>query len=157
MAIASSTTVSVGAQKDGRRWVQERFVDDQGVAYDRSWLAEAADDLTAARLAYADQLAANFAQAEADRDLDRIKTDGSQAVVTLVWVTLASLRSALRQAYAVATRQDAIMIGDYLGSLTDNQLQALFGLTAGQVTTLRTNKLTPAASLATSIRAAAGQ
>jgi len=35
-------------------------------------------------------------------------------------------------------------------------LQTLFGLTAGQVTTLRNQKLTPAASAAATIRAATG-
>jgi hypothetical protein len=49
------------------------------------------------------------------------------------------------------------MIGDFLSSLTDGQLQTIFSMTAGQVTTLRSTKLTPAATAAATIRAATGQ
>ena len=48
------------------------------------------------------------------------------------------------------------MIGDFLASLTDTQLRNAFSMTAGQVTTLRTNKLTPATNAATTIRATTG-
>jgi hypothetical protein len=48
------------------------------------------------------------------------------------------------------------MIGDFLSTLTNAQLQTLFSMTSGQVTTLRSSKLTPAASAAATIRAATG-
>ena len=92
----------------------------------------------------------------ADR-LALIVQSGSLAVVpALKCAALNDVQDALRAFYAAATRNDAIMVGDYLNSLTDAQLRTLFSMTAAQVTTLRTNKLAPAASLASSIRAATG-
>jgi hypothetical protein len=86
-----------------------------------------------------------------------VQSMGSLATVIRQHSTVAQNARALREAYQNATRLDAIMIGDYLSGLTDGQLQTAFGLTAPQVTTLRTNKLTPAASQAAAIRSAAGQ
>lgn len=94
--------------------------------------------------------------AEIDRNLQQIKSLGSLAAVTLVASTAAQNASALRAAYATASKLEAIMIGDYLSTLTDTQLQNAFGLTPTQVTNLRTNKLTPAASTASTIRSAVG-
>jgi hypothetical protein len=62
----------------------------------------------------------------------------------------------LRSGYQSATRIEAIFAGDFLASLTDTQLRNLFGMTQGEVTTLRTNKLTPAANAAATIRATTG-
>lgn len=157
MAIVSSTVSQEGAQKDGRKWTREVHTDGQGRVYEFPYLAAAGLDINAVLAARAITLAADLAAAEAEADVALIKANGSLAVVTTNHTTVAAIRTALRAAYATATRTDAVMIGDYLATLTDAQLQTLFGLTAGQVNTLRTNKLTPAASLATSIRAAAGQ
>ena len=54
------------------------------------------------------------------------------------------------------TQTQAVMSADYLATLTNAQLMAAFGLTLTQVQTLRTNKLTPAVSLAASIRSSTG-
>ena len=58
----------------------------------------------------------------------------------------------------MATQLQAVLIGDLRADLTRRPAGGrAFSLAAGQVATLRTNKLTPAATLAASIRASAGQ
>lgn len=96
----------------------------------------------------ADEISSNVAQ---------VLINGSLAVIRLVMSTAVENFAAGRTAYLTATRIEAIMCGDYLSSLTNAQLQTAFSMTAGQVTTLRTNKLTPAANTASTIRAATGQ
>jgi hypothetical protein len=49
-----------------------------------------------------------------------------------------------------------VMVGDYLNTLTNNQLATAFNITTGEAATLRTNKLEPAATIASGIRAATG-
>ncbi len=93
---------------------------------------------------------------EIERNIQDVTTNGSLATPVLILSTAAANFAALRTAYLTATKVEAIMMGDFLSTLTDGQLQTAFGLTAGQVTTLRTNKLTPAASAASTIRATTG-
>lgn len=157
MSIVSSIIAATDTQKDGRRWVRELHTDQAGVQYLRTYLAGDKDDLNAAMSAYAVILASTINLAEIASNVAAVTANGSLATISLVYSTAAENRVAGRSAYLNAARQDAIMIGDFLSSLTDLQLQTIFSMTVGQVTTLRTNKLTPAASLAASIRAAAGQ
>lgn len=156
MAIVSSVLTS-SVQADGRSRVEEVHTDGQANQYRRSYLAEKGADLNAALAAYAAQLSLDLAAAEIQANIAQVTALGSTATVSAVWSTLAQNRTALRAAFANATQVQAIMIGDFLASLTDAHLQAAFGLTAGQVATLRSSKLTPAASAAATIRAAAGQ
>jgi hypothetical protein len=156
MPIVSSVLTTESAQRDGRHWIEERHTDQVGVVYPIRYLADAGLDTNAVMTARAVQIGNDLATAEANADLERIKANGSLATVTTVYAALSDVRAALRSAYLTATRTDAIMIGDFLSTLTDAQLQTLFGLTAGQVTTLRSSKLTPAANAATTIRAATG-
>lgn len=115
------------------------------------------DDITAFLATYAAALLQTLQAAEIADRLARIIQDGSLATVpALRFAVLADVRAGLRQAYQFATRSEAIMIGDYLNSLTDTQLRGLFSMTAAQVTNLRTDRLAPAASAATQIRAASG-
>jgi hypothetical protein len=157
MSIVSSVIAATDTQKDGRKWVSELHTDQVGVQYVRNYLAGALDDLNAALAAYAIILASNINLAEIAANVAAVTANGSLATISLVYSTAAENRAAGRLAYQNATRTDAIMIGDFLSSLTDGQLQTIFSMTAGQVTTLRSNKLTPAATLAASIRAAVGQ
>lgn len=157
MSIVSSVIVSTDVQKDGRQWVRERHTDNAGIPYERNYLTAGNADLDAALAAYAVVLASDINLREIAANVAAVTANGSLATVSLTYSTAAENRAAGRLAYQNATRTDAIMIGDFLSSLNDNQLQTIFGMTAGQVTTLRANKLTPAASLASSIRAAAGQ
>ena len=157
MSIVSSVIAATDVQKDGRKWVRELHTDNVAVKWERSYLAGALDDLNAALAAYAVILAANITAQEIASNLSAVLANGSLAVPIFVYSTQSAHLTALRAAYAISTRNDAIMIGDFLSSLTDGQLQTIFSMSAGQVTTLRSSKLTPAATLAASIRVTVGQ
>lgn len=157
MAIVSSVIAANDAQKDGRRWIRERHTDQVGKVWERVYLTTAGADINAALATFATQLALDIRDAEIASNVAQIVMLGSLASPTTVYSTGAQNFAGLRTAYQFATQTQAIMIGDFLSSLTDGQLQTAFGMTAGQVTTLRTNRLTPAANTASTIRAAAGQ
>lgn len=156
MPISSSTIAGVGVQRDGRRWILERHLDHLGIEYTRHWLAGASDDLDAALASYAAQLLGGIRDAEISRNIASVMANGSQAVTSTAYSTAAQNFSALRDAYQTATRVEAIMIGDFLGSLTDVQLRAAFNTTQTQVDNLRANKLGLATSAANGIRATTG-
>lgn len=157
MSIVSSAIVEDSVQKDGRRWVRERHLDQVGLEYVIAYLAQSADNATTIMNARATQLALDITAAEIAANVAQIMVAGSLASPTFIYSTMLQSRNALRLAYQNSTRIEAVMIGDFLSSLTDAQLQAAFSMTAGQVTTLRSNRLTPAAATASAIRAAAGQ
>jgi hypothetical protein len=157
MPIVSSEITATNVQKDGRIWVRELHTDQVAVQYVRNYLANATDDLNAALAAYAIILSSNINLAEIASNVASVTLNGSLATISLVYSTAADNRAAGRAAYLNSTRTEAIMIGDFLNTLTDAQLANIFNITTGQAATLRTNKLAPAASLATSIRSAMGQ
>jgi hypothetical protein len=101
--------------------------------------------------------AAQLTAQEIAQNVEAVSALGSAALITLNNSTANQNMVALRSAYQTATKLQAIMISDYLGTLTNGQLMALLSMTLQQVQSLRTNTLTPAAAIATSIRAAAGQ
>jgi hypothetical protein len=156
VAITSSVIAEIDVQRDGRRWVHEVHTDQLGLKYDRNYLAQAADDLNAALAAYAIVLAASIQADEIASNVAQTLGLGSLATHALHYSTAAQNLAALRLAYRDATKSEAIMVGDFLSSLADVQLQTAFGLTAAQVTALRASKLTPAATAATTIRASTG-
>lgn len=157
MSIVTSSITNTDIQKDNRRWIRELHTDQAGIKYIRQYLANASDDVNAALAAYATLLTSLINLNEITNNINQVLFNGSTAVITFVYSTAAENRQALRNAYLTALRVEAIMLGDFLSSLTDAQLQTIFSMTAGQVTTLRSNKLTPAATQAAAIRAAAGQ
>jgi hypothetical protein len=157
LSIVSSVIDSQTVQVDGRKSVHETHTDQIGAKYAHSWLAPGNADLNAALAAYATQLGLDITAAEIASNVASVLALGSLASPVLVYSTAAANFAALRVAYQTATQFQAVMIGDFLNTLTSNQLQNAFGLTAGQVTTLQTNKLQPAATLASSIRATVGQ
>lgn len=157
MSITASVVLSDSAQKDGRRWIIEQHTDNIGLKYLIFYLCAAGFDKAAALAARAIQLASDIQNGEIANNIAQVLANGSLAVTTTSYSTNNQNLAALRTAYQTTTKLDAIMIGDFLSALTDVQLQAIFSMTAGQVTTLRTNKLTSAANTATAIRAAAGQ
>jgi hypothetical protein len=115
------------------------------------------DDVNAYLVTHGLALSNSLTAGEIAAVLARIVQDGSLAVIpALRYATIDAVRAALRALYLTATRAEAIMLGDFLGTLTDTQLRALFGMTQIQVNSLRTNKLGPAATQATAIRSAAG-
>lgn len=157
VSVISSVIVEDSVQADGRRWIRERHTDQAGKIYEFAYLALASDNVTTMMNARIASINAGMVADEIQKNITDVLANGSLANPTSVYATPLQSFAGLRAAYATATQREAIMIGDFLSSLTDPQLQTAFGMTAGQVTTLRTNKLTPAANLATSIRAAAGQ
>ena len=156
MPIVSSIIHSDSAQKDGRRWIRELHTDHLGKVWERTYLVDALFDAVSALSAYAVQLAASIKQAEIDRNVREIVTYGSLAQTILNWSTVNENFAALREYYRTATQVEAIMAGDFLSARTDTQLKSLFGYTQVQADNLRTNKLTPAAQAAASIRSASG-
>jgi hypothetical protein len=156
MAIVSSVIVEDAIQRDGRRWVREHHTDHLGIVHAIAYLAAAGFDAAAALLARVATLEASLREREIAANIASIVTEGRFAVTTFVHSTVAQNRAALREAYRTATRVEAIMVGDFLNTLTNTQLQNLFNLTGAEVTTLRTNKLAPAAAAADDIRASTG-
>lgn len=156
MTIVSSVIASDSAQRDGRRWIEEIHTDQLGLKYIRLYLVDAGYDANAALAAYVAVLEDGIAAAEIQNNLEQVTTLGSLASPKFIYSSAAANVAALRATFQFATQTQAIMIADFLNTLTDQQLQNAFGLTAGQVSNLRTNKLTAAATLAASIRAATG-
>lgn len=156
MSIVASVVLSDSVQIDGRRDIRERHIDHLGAEHLRQYLAAAGADSAAALTAYAARLPGELRDNEIASNIDAVVSRGSLAGVTLQHSTAAQNFAALRQAYQTMTKTEAIFAGDFLSSLTSAQLQAAFGLTAGQVTTLRSNKLTPAAAAAATIRNSVG-
>lgn len=157
MSIVSSVIVFANVQRDGRFAVRERHTDQVGLAQFIDYLAEASDDRTALMTNRVPLLNAQLTALEIANNLSAVTSLGSLASPTFVYSTAAQNVVALRAAYQAATDRQAIFIGDFLSTLTSGQLQAAFGLTAGQVTTLQANKLTPAAALAANLRTVVGQ
>jgi hypothetical protein len=154
--IVTSTLTTDNPQKDGRFRVWETHVDQTGLKYIISYLAAIGTNTASNMAARAIQIANDLVANEIMTNLAAVSTLGAQAQVSLKYSTFAQSGAALRAFYLVATQEQAIMTGEYLASLTNAQLQSLFGITAGQVTTIRTNKLTPAVAAAATIRAAVG-
>lgn len=157
MANIASSSFEASAQADGRKTVHEIHTDLAGLTHDIVYTALSSDSLLAALSAHADDLGVNLELDEVRANVYGVMTLGSLFAPTFIYSTVAENVAGLRLAYLTATRIEAVMMGDFLSTLTNGQLQAAFGLTAGQVTNLRTNKLTPAANLAASIRATSGQ
>lgn len=108
-------------------------------------------------LAHATRLLESLVEIELNSALSLIAKDGSLAIVPpLVYTTVGDVRIALRSFYLSATMLESVMLGDYLNSLADATLRNLFNFTQAQVNNLRTNKLSPAATIAANIRAASG-
>ena len=156
MSIIASNIISNVVQGDGRRSIVERHTDHLGKTWDRYYVAAALFDFAAALAAYATRLVIDLRNNEITSNVEAVVTNGSLAVYTLNYSTAAQNFSALRTAYQISTKVEAIMIGDFLSSLTNAQLQNAFNMTLAEVTTLRTNKLTPAANAAATIRASTG-
>ncbi len=107
----------------------------------------------AAQTLTADQLTTQ----EIAANLDSVITVGSEASISLNYSTGLQNIAGIRVVYQTASRIQAVMIGDFLNTLTDAQLRVAFSMTLAQAQALRANKLVPAAAIAASIRSAAGQ
>ena len=153
-----STLISsrlIGTQE---REVVFTLTDDIGLVHGPSVeFRPAAEDVPTFLAAQVAATAIALRDAEIADNVSDVLAQGSLAAPTLRYSTAAQNFAALRLAYQTATHIQAVMIGDFLDTLSSAALQIAFGMTAGQVTTLKTTKLTPAATLAASIRANAGQ
>ena len=156
MGIVSSSILSDTVQKNGCRDIRERHLDHLGIEHLRYYLAPAGADVSAALTAYASRLPGDLRDNEIASNIDEIVTQGAVAEVSLRHSTAAQNFAALRAGYLAMKKTEVIFAGDFLASLTDAQLRAAFGLTAAQVTALRSNKLTPAAAAAATIRNSTG-
>ena len=159
MAILSSSVVSMSPQIDNRIAVIEQHTDSLGVIHQITYLAPAGTTASQAATTCANRDASMSAELKAREiaaNIAAVSTLGLNAVLTFIESTPTQNATAVRQVYAAMTQTQAIFTGEYLSTLSDATLQAVFGLSAGQVTTLRTNVLTPAAATAATIRAAAG-
>jgi hypothetical protein len=157
VTVTSSQAIISQVQKDGRSYVLEKFGLSDGRALQTVYLAPVGFDTDAHLSAAAVQLIADLKASEIDANVSQVTAVGSLANPTLAFSTAAENFAALRDFYATATQVQAVMAGDFLNTLTNGQIATAFGITTGQAATLRTNKLVPAASIATSIRAAVGQ
>lgn len=156
MSIVSSVIEFVSQQTGGLRYVTEAHTDHLGVVRRIVALRDGAVDDDAELARHATQMPIDLRQAEIAENIALILRDGAQAVLTLNHSTVGQMRAALREAFRIATRQEAAFIGDFLNALTDVQLQTAFGMTAQQVTTLRNNRLIPAANIVAAINSAVG-
>lgn len=155
-----TVTLSVYAldpvQRDGRAYCTNTHTLSDGSSYAAIYLAPVGHDYAAHLAAAAIQLLLDLATTETTNNLELIDHYGSISAVTFALSTAAQTVSAVRAAYRNALRTQAVMLGDYLAAQTDAALQTAFAMTATQVTTLRTNRLTGAVTRAAAIRAETG-
>jgi hypothetical protein len=157
MAIISSAIVEDSRQSDGRRWIRERHTDQIGLVYEFAWMAASGQDATAVMTARVADINTGLIANEIASNIADVAANGSLANPVLNYSTAAANFLVLRAVFGLATQLQAVMVGDFLNTLSNAQLASAFGITTGQAATLRTNKLAPAAALAASIRASAGQ
>jgi len=155
VSISSSVVLWDQRQLDGRRYVRERHTDHLGVPHDVDYLAEAVQDVSAGLSASAARVVDGLEQDEIGRDLVAIYQDGDAAGVTTAHATIGNIRVALREAYRMAARNQALALGAFLNTLTNAQLAALFGLAnpSVELTALRTRLTNRAAQWATFVAA----
>lgn len=156
--VSAAVTPDALAQADGRMWFYQLFTLSDGTTWKDVYLAAVGHDADAALIVKQAIVEALLTQREIAENLASFVTLGSLApAASLKFSTVSQNGAAARQHYLTSSKLDSVLLGDYLSTLPNGVLQTAFGMTAGQVTTLRTNKLTPAANLAASIRATVGQ
>lgn len=156
VTIVSSQIVTSNPQIDGRFSVREHHIDSLNKDYFFDYLADLSVDQNAHLTANATSILPSMAAAEIISNIAQVTTLGSLASPTVVYSTAAANAATLRGVYTASTQVQAIMLGDYLNSLSNVTLQSAFGWTTQQVTNLRTNFLAPAAISAATIRATVG-
>lgn len=159
MSITSSVVTIEAAQKDGRRWVHEAHSDAIGVAQLVDYLGSSDVASTAQATANARALVLNIVLADTEFAAKRM-IDASP--LPLRWQTAAQFIARIRAAYKSFGKVDLARLATWIlhritdGTVTDAQLQAAFGLTSGQWTTLKARMQTLANEQA-DIDSAAGQ
>lgn len=137
MSIVSSSFTLGTIQRDGRRFVHEVHTDNVAIDHIVDYLAAVGLDYAAVLAARAILIAVQIADQEFLDNLAR--TSG----FTLNYQTKAELAARFRAVYLSATKAGAASMAYWLierindGTVTDAQVQAAFGLTAGQYATLK--------------------
>lgn len=144
-------------QANGMRYVVETHTDDFAVTERVEYGPVGALDYSQIMLNRAAAIAAEKIASEVSQNISAIVHQGSLASIKLVRSTAAQNLGPLREAYRNADREAAIMVADYLATLTDAQLRNIFSKIQAEVTALRATKLTPAIDMANTIRAARGE
>lgn len=159
MSITSSVVTIEGAQKDDRHWVREVHSDAIGIAQIVDYLGASDAATTAQATANGRALVLNVALADAEFAAKRL-IDASP--LPLRWQTAAQFIARIRAAYQAFGKADLAHLATWIlrritdGTVTDNQLQAAFGLTSGQWTTLKARMQT-LSNEQTDIDSSAGQ
>lgn len=156
MPIVSSVIAADDAQADGRRYIREVHTDHLGREHVVLYLAPAVWDAEAVMAARVNGIETGLRDGEIANNVAQAFQQGSLAVTTRDYSSVAENASAFREAYHTATSFEAMMMGDLLATLTDGQLRNAFNITQEQVVTIRANKLTPAAEAAAEMRAMTG-
>lgn len=157
MAVLSSTLRVDPPQLDGRRWAREDHVVTGGAVHQFSYWWNAATDNNAVLAARAVAVAAAVADAEA------IAVMATDATPALVQQTGAEFRARLREAIRNASKDEACRLAWWLlrrvaaGDITDTQARTVFGLTAQQWATFKTDKLQPRSDAWAALLAATGE
>lgn len=154
--IISSIVQSNNPQADGRSTIRELHTDSLGVQYTFDYMWDNSISQTTHLFNNAQSIIPTLAQAEVLSNVAQVTTFGSLAHPVTIYSTSAQNVAVLPAIYAASNQTQAIMLGDYLNSLSDTVLENVFSWTAQQVATLRTNFLAPAAAQATAIRTTAG-
>lgn len=156
MPIVSSTVKVDRRPANGRGMVVCEHVWDDGQIEPAVFEAHSSEDANSRLAAQISAREAGRVRAEINSNVNQVMANGSLAVIVIHASTNAQNLAALREAYQSATKIEAIMIGDFLSSLTDANLRNIFSMTQTQLNNLRSNKLAPAATAATTIRATVG-
>jgi hypothetical protein len=154
--IISSTFTITGIPADGTRIVHEIHIDLDRFAHDIVYTAPAGSDLAAAMADHATSLGADLAAQEVVANMNRAMTLGRFAANVTHFSTPAQNTAALTAAWPTLLNVQAIFIGDYLNTLSDAVLQAVFGWAPAYEANIRTVYLVPYAAMADSIRNATG-
>jgi hypothetical protein len=155
MTIVTSVVLSDEPQEAGRRLIRERHTDHLGVVYEHSYRALTAVNAETELASYAVLLADRLAELEFASLLEG-------APYVLNHQTATQLGTRIRNSYKLLSKVALVKVAALIlarisdGTYTDLQVRNVFGLTAGQWTTLK-QKMIDLVAHWTAIEAAVGE
>jgi len=141
MPIVSSVIQTDRPQADGRRKIVEAHTDHLGRVHMRRYLAGDGDNVSAGLVTRAGEILEGLVIHELGQHVSAVSQFGSGAVIVLVYVTAGEARSALREALRDARGIILANLAEFCLTLTNGQLQSLFGVSAGTQTTQLRSRL----------------
>lgn len=135
MPIVSSIIVVDRSQVDGRRKIVEHHTDHVGVVHVLRYMIAAGGNAGAGLATRAAELLERLEAQEIIRHVTAVSERGSAAVIVLVHVTAAQAREALREALREARGIVLANLAEFCLTLSNAQLQSLFGVAAEAETT----------------------